>query len=187
MALNSNEIRKGIVIIHDGAPCLVLSHAFKKMGRAGANNKTKLKNLMTGAITQVTFGGNERAEEADVINKNIQYLYSDGSKAFFMDPNSFEQLEVDVENIPGEMDYLKEEEKYQGVFFEGNIISIILPKKMSFKVTEAPAGAKGDSANNPQKEITLETGLKINAPLFIKEGETVLVNTEFGEYAGRDN
>lgn len=187
MALQSNEIRKGMVIMHNGDPCIVLSHLLQKFGRGGSHNKTKLKNLKTGSITPVTFSGNETAELADVVNKNVQFVYSEGETAFFMDMTNFEQFIVEIENIPGERDFLKEGEQYQGVFFDDKVISLILPKKMSFKVKSAPAGARGDSANNPQKEIILETGLAIQAPLFIKEGETVYVNTDSYEYSGRDN
>jgi elongation factor P len=187
MSLQSNEIRKGMVIMHNGDPCIVLSHLLQKFGRGGSHNKTKLKNLKSGAITPVTFSGNETAEQADVVTKNVQFVYSEGDTAYFMDMSSFEQFTVEIENIPSERDFLKEGEQYQGVFFDDKIISIILPKKMSLKVTSAPIGVKGDSANNPQKEIILETGLSIQAPLFIKEGETVYVNTDSNEYTGRDN
>lgn len=173
--------------MHNDDPCLILSHDMHKVGRGGSHNKTKVKNLRSGAITQVTFSGNETAEQAEVVNRNLQYMYSDGENASFMDPESFEQYEIKIENIPGESDFLKEGEKYQGVFFEGEVISLLIPKKMSLKVTSAPEGTKGDSANNPQKEVELETGLKINTPLFIKEGDVVFVNTENVEYGGRDN
>lgn len=187
MALSSNEIRKGEVIMYNSNPHVVLSHALKKVGRGGSTNKTKLRNLITGNVIPVTFAGNESVEEADVSRKNIQYTYVDGNQVVFMDPDSFEQLNVDLELIPNGMDFLKEGEMYQGVFFEGTVISVILPKKMSFKVVRAPEAIKGDTANNPTKEIEIETGAKLQAPMFIKEGEVILVNTETGDYGGRDN
>lgn len=187
MTISSSDVRKGGVILYNGAPHIVVSHDIHKTGRGGSHNKTKVKNISTGAVIPVTFSGNDKVEVADVSNKNIQYLYNDGADATFMDPNSFEQVVVPIENIPGELDFLKEGELYQGAFYEEKVISLILPKKMSLKVISAPEGARGDSASNPQKEITLETGLVINAPLFVKPDEIVYVNTDTYEYGGRDN
>lgn len=187
MALNSNEIKKGTVILYNNEPHLVLSHDFHKMGRGGNHNKTKLKNLLSGSIIPVTFSGNERADEADVAQKNVQYLYNDGQNGMFMDPKSFEQYEIALEEIPGGTDYMKEGELYQCMFFDGNPISIIPPKKIALKVTEAAEAVKGDTANNPQKEVTLETGARLRVPLFIKQGETIYVNTDDHSYTGRDN
>jgi len=182
-----NEIRKGVVILHKDDPTLILSHDFHKMGRGGAINKTKVKNLRSGAIFTITFSGNERAEVVDVINKNIQYLYSDAENAFFMDPNSYEQMQISLENIDGGNDYLLEGKLYQGVFFEGEVLSLVIPKKLSFKVSKASAAVKGDSANNPSKEVELETGLSVSVPLFIKEGDVISINTEDNSYTGKDN
>lgn len=187
MELGSNEIRKGTVILHNGQPALVLSHALHKTGRGGNVNKTKIKNLITGAIVPVTFMGNQTAEMVEVINKNIQYVYNDGEDATFMEPNTFEQIVVKLENIPGETNYLIEGSLYQGMFYEGEVISIMIPKKMNFKVTQAADAVKGDSANNPTKKVTVETGLQVDVPLFIKQGEVIAVNTEDNNYAGRVN
>ena len=186
MALETNEIKKGVIIIYNNDPYLVLSHEMKKVGRAGANNKTKLKNLISGAVIPVTFSG-ERVELADVIQKNIQYTYLDGERAVFMDIDTYEQLLVNLEDIPNGTDYLKEGEMYQGTFFNGDIISIVLPKKMSFKVISAPDAVKGDSANNPSKEVEIETGAIVKTPMFVKKGDIIHINTETGEYGGRDN
>lgn len=183
--VQAHEIRKGMVIIQNNQPYLVLSHDIHKYGRGGSNNKTKLKNLINGAIVPVTFSGNEKAEEADVMKKNVQYLYEADNNAFFMDPESFEQYQLLIETIPGERDFLKEGEKYQGLFFNGEIISVELPKKMTLKVIEAADAVRGDSSNNPQKEVTLETGAKVRVPLFIKQGESIQVNTETWEYSGK--
>jgi elongation factor P len=187
MELGSNEIRKGAVILHNNHPALVLSHALHKTGRGGNVNKTKVKDLITGSIVPVTFMGNESAEVVEVINKNIQFVYNDDEVATFMDPQSFEQVVVKIENIPGETSYLKEGELYQGMFYEGEVISVMIPKKMNFEVTQAADAVKGDSANNPTKKVTLETGLTVDVPLFIKQGETISVNTEENSYSGRVN
>lgn len=187
MAISSSEVRKGKVIMHNNAPNLVLSHAFHKMGRGGSVNKTKIRNLKTGNTLQVTFSGNEKVEEVEVINQNIQFLYHDGDQAYFMNPDSYEQLNVDLENIDDGTDFLKEGILYQGVFFEEELLSLVLPKKITFEVTQAAAAVKGDSTGNPQKEVELETGARINVPLFIKKGDKIQVNTETKSYVGKDN
>ncbi|MDQ6985450.1 MAG: elongation factor P [Candidatus Dojkabacteria bacterium] len=185
--LSSNEIKKEKIIIYRDQPHIVISHEMKKFGRGGASNSTKLKNLITGSNISVTFSGSEKADEADVVSNNIQFLYSDETKAYFMDPISFEQVEVEIENIPGERSFLKEEELYLGMFFNDKIISITLPKKMSLEVTSASSRVKGDTANNPQKEVTVETGFVVKVPMFIKQGDIIQINTDEGSYTGKDN
>lgn len=185
MDLIANEIKKGKVILYNNEPTLVLSHEFSKTGRAGSVNRTKLKGLKTGAIVGYTFAGNEKAEEVEVINRNIQFLYDDGSTAYFMDPVSFDQYEVEIDNIPSGKDYLMAGISYQGLFYEDKVISIVLPKKIDLLVTEAAPGVKGDTAGNAQKEVVLETGAKVHTPLFIKVGDRILVNTEMGTYVSK--
>lgn len=171
--------------MHNDEPTLVLSHSIASMGRQGAHNKTKVKGLISGNIVPVTFYGNDKVEEAEVSYQNVQYVYADGEQAVFMNLETYEQLFILIENIPYGTDFLKEEEKYVAQFYEGKVISIQLPKKVALKVTSAPAAVKGDTANNPQKEVTTETGYKVMTPMFIKEGDLVEVNTETGLYSGK--
>ncbi len=185
--LLGNQIRKGGVIVHNGEPHLVVSHFIQKFGRGGAHNKTKLKSLITGSSFPVTYNSTDRVEEADVSRRTMQFLYNDTEKAYFMDPETFDQVEILTDEINGGTDYLKADQKYIALFFEDNLISIEVPLKVSMKVTSAPPAVKGDSANNPQKEATTETGAKVMVPLFIKEGDIIEVNTEDNGYTGKNN
>lgn len=185
--IQGNQIRKGMLIMHNNEPTLVLSHSIASMGRQGAHNKTKVKGLISGNIVPVTFYGNDKVEEAEVNYKTVQFVYEDGNSSVFMNPETYEQIYVQTENIPGEKDFLKEEVKYVAAFYDGKVISIQLPKKVALKVTRAPEAIKGDTANNPQKEVETETGFKAMTPMFIKEGDVIEINTETGEYTGKGN
>lgn len=182
----ANQVRKGMVILMNNEPSLVLSHDIAKHGRAGAHNKCKIKGLKTGKIVVYDFYGNDKAEEVEVNSKTLQFIYHDGVKATFMDPVTFDQIEIPIENIPGEKKYLKEGVNYIGMFYEGEVISVQLPKKIAFEVIEAPVGARGDTATNALKEVTLENGEVFKTPLFIKKGDVILINTDTEEYAGKE-
>ena len=185
--LTANQVRKGLVILFSNEPCLVLSHDIAKYGRAGAHNRCKIKGLKSGKIYNYDFYGNEKAEEVEVSSRNLQFLYNDDQKGYFMDQASYDQVEILLENIPGGVNYLKEGANYIGMFYEGNVISIQLPKKVSFEVTEAMDAVKGDTATNAQKEVVLENGISFKVPLFIKKGDVIVINTETEEYSGKEN
>lgn len=184
--VSANQVRKGMVILFNNEPALVLSHDIAKYGRAGAHNRCKIKGLKSGKIFNYDFYGNDKAQEVEVSSRNLQFLYHDDTKAYFMDQESFEQSEVDIENIPGEKMYLKEGVSYIGMFYEGDVISIQLPKKIAFKVLEAQEAVRGDTATNAQKEVVLENGSTFKTPLFIKAGDTILINTDTEEYSGKE-
>ncbi|BCX14165.1 MAG: elongation factor P [Candidatus Dojkabacteria bacterium] len=183
--IQGNQVRRGMVIMHNNEPCLVLDHQLRAQGRQGGLNQTKLKGLLSGSITNVRFNAAEKVEPADVSYKTMQYIFVDGDNAVFMDLETYEQISIPVENIPMETAFLKEEEKYIVQFYEGKVISVQLPKKITLKVTNAPQAVKGDTANNPQKEVIVETGYKLLAPMFIKEGDLIEINTETGLYSGK--
>jgi elongation factor P len=183
--LQGNQIRRGMIIIYNEEPCLVLEHQLRAQGRQGGLNQTKLKNLLNGSITNVRFNATEKVEQADISFRTMQYLYSDTSGSVFMDLNSFEQITIPTENIPMGQAFLKEEQKYVVQFYEGQVISVQLPKKIALKVTRSPQAVKGNTANNPQKEVEVETGYKVMVPMFIKEGDIIEVNTETGLYSGK--
>ncbi len=183
--LSINEIKSGSQIIVNNDPYTILNVQHSKMGRAGAVLRTKMKNLKTGNILNKTFQGAEKVEKADIEEKKGQYLYGDGSNFFFMDNDNYEQFEIPTEVIGEQSKFLKEETEIGIIYFKETPINIKLPIKMNFKVTEAPPAIKGNTADGGSKQVTLENGITVNTPLFIKEGDEIRVNTETGEYAER--
>lgn len=183
--LGINEIKSGKNIILDGTPFAVLYHEHSKTGRAGAVLRTRLKNLATGAVLEKTFQGAEQLEEADISKGKAQFLYREGEQFAFMDNVSYEQFSLAAEALGHAVDYLIEGTEIVVLYFNNNPINIELPIKMKLKVTEAPPGIKGNTVSTGGKVVTLETGLKISTPLFVNEGDTIIVNTERGEYVSR--
>jgi elongation factor P len=183
--ISINEIKVGKKIVFEGAPYSVLFVQHSKMGRAGAVLRTKLKNLKTGTILNKTFQGADKVEEAEIDKKNIQYLYGDADFFHFMNSKNYEQLDFSREAIGDCHKFLIEGVQVDAVYFNDQPINIELPIKMDFKVTEAPPSIRGNTANGGTKQVTIETGLKINTPLFIEEGDVIKINTETGEYVER--
>jgi len=183
--LSLNEIKVGKIIVVNNEPYVVTRTDHHKMGRGGAVLKTKLKNLISGNMLDRTFQGNDKAESADTERKKANYLYKDEMNAYFMDNESFEQFEIGLDQIGDKVIYLKDGTDVDVLYFNGKPVAAEFPIKMKFKVVSAPPGVKGNSAGNVTKQIELETGAVINAPMFINEGEEIIVNTDTGEYCER--
>jgi len=183
--LNISEIKTGKSIILNGEPYAVIYCEHSKMGRAGAVLRTKLKNLISGAVLEKTFQGADRIEEAEIAKSKAQYLYKDGENYVFMDNETYNQFSLSRETLGGSVKYLIEGTEVVILNFNGRPANIELPVKMKLKVVEAPPGVKGDTVSGGSKAVKLETGLEITAPLFIKKGDDVIVNTEKGEYVSR--
>jgi len=183
--LNLNEIKIGKIIRVDNEPFVVTKAEHHKMGRGGAVLKTKLKNLITGNMLERTFQGNDKADEAITEKKKANYLYKTADEASFMDNDSFEQFGLPIDQIGESLKFLKEGMDVDLLYFENKPVAVILPIKVELKVVSAPPGVKGNSAGNVNKQIELETGALINAPMFINEGDMIRVNTDTGEYAER--
>ena len=183
--LNISKIKSGKNIVVEGEPFKVLYDEHSKMGRAGAVLRTKLKNLATGAVLEKTFQGADRVEEADIEKTYAQYLYQDGDGFAFMDSANYEQFSLSKKVIGDLADYLVEGVEVNMINFNGAPINIELPVKVTLTVIEAPPGIKGDTASSGDKLVTVETGAKITTPLFINEGDKIIVNTEKGEYVSR--
>lgn len=147
--------------------------------------RTKLKNMRSGAVLEKTFAAGEVFEEPDFEERNMQYLYQSGSEYYFMDTKNFEQISISEENLGGAHRFLKEGGEYTILFFEGNPINVELPASVVLKIVSVGPGERGDSVTNIMKEAVVETGLKLKVPLFIKEGETIKVDTRTGEYIER--
>ncbi|MBI2798133.1 elongation factor P [Candidatus Saccharibacteria bacterium] len=179
------DLRKETLIELDGAPYRVVEYAQKQMGRGGSTVNTKIKNLITGQVLDRTFKNDERVKPAEIDHKTVQYLYRSGDKLNFMDMSSYETLEIEQQidsNIPK---YLNEGSEIEALIFNGQTIGFDWPKNVVLKVVSAPGGDKGNSASATTKEVELETGLKVQAPQFIRVGDTVKVDTRTGQYLER--
>lgn len=181
-----NEVKEGKFIVFEGAPHEVLtSHVFRKQQRKPVN-ATKLKNLITGKVVEYSFHVSEKAELADLSEKNIRYLYSNRGENWFSEENNpKERFKMDESFITGALPFMKANSLARALMFDGKIIGVRLPIKVELKVTEAAPGFKGNTAQGGTKQVTLETGATINVPLFVNEGDILRINTETGEYAER--
>ena len=180
-----SQVKLGAVVKHDGAPFAIVAANQKQMGRGGSIKNLKLKNLITGAVQEKTMQGNEKMEEADIDRTKATYLYKEGAEAHFMDAATYEQFSISTENLGHAINFLKDGTEVTVLNFEGKPVSVQIPVKIELKVKDAPPGVKGDSVGTATKQITLETGHIVNAPLFIKQDDVVRINTETGEYVER--
>lgn len=183
--LNSTDLKNGAVFMYYGTPYKVLQYEHIKMARGGAVVKVKCVDLISSAIKEISLSNNDKVEEADVENRNMQYLYSDDEKLYFMDPVSYAQEEIPVSRASSERKYLVEGKEFQVTFFDGRPLGIILPPSMFYKVTEAAPAVRGNTSSSATKHVVVENGLSVEVPQFIKEGDVIKVNTESGAYTGR--
>jgi elongation factor P len=179
------DLKKGTVCQIDGKPYRVVEYGQKVMGRGGSIVNVKLKNLIDGSVIPKTFKGQEKIETAEVSNKTVQYLYRDDSLFYFMDPESFEQFELNADIVDSAAGYLKEGNELNLQMFDGRVINVELPKNIYLEVTYAEDVVKGDTTSNVLKDATLETGLTVKVPAFIKTGDVISVSTEDGSYRER--
>lgn len=179
------DLKKGTVIQIDGQPFRVTDYSQKVMGRGGSIVNVKLKNLVTGAVIPKTFKGADKIEPAEVSTKKVQYLYTDGEGFHFMDPETFEQFQLGMDDVEDAGDYLKEGDEVQLQFFGERVINVELPKNLFLEVTYTEDVVKGDTTSSVLKDATLETGKVIKVPAFIKVGDIVSVDTATGEYRER--
>lgn len=183
--LGISDIKAGRNIVLNGEPYAVLYHEHSKTGRAGSVLRTRLKNLLTGAVLEKTFQGSEQVREADVAKSKAQFLYREKDNFSFMDNESYDQFTLSAAALGGATNYLIEGTEISVLYFNGNPINIELPVKVKLKVVEAPPGIKGNTATSGGKIVTLETGMNVSAPLFVNVGDEIIVNTEKGEYVSR--
>ena len=179
------ELKKGVICQIDGKPYRVVDYGQKVMGRGGSIVNVKLKNLIDGSVVSKTFKGQEKIEAADVTKKDAQYLYKDSSNYYFMDPESFEQFQLPLETVAESGKFLKEGDVLSLEFFNDRVINIELPKSVNLKVIHAEKVVKGDTTSSVMKDAELETGLIIKVPSFIKEDDTISVDTETCQYRSR--
>lgn len=182
---NVNDIKNGMTIKYEGNIYQVVEFQHVKPGKGSAFVKTKLYNLRTDSTQEITFNAGIKLEKAEIRKSQMSYLYNDGNNYIFMDNNTYDQLPIPKEKLEDNIKYLKEGLNVEVMNYEGEIIGISLPEKITYKVISAPDAVKGNTTSGAQKDITIETGYTLKAPLFISEGENVVITTKDGKYAGR--
>lgn len=183
--ININDIKNGMTIIYDGKLCVVQEFQHVKPGKGAAFMKVKLRNLRTGATVEETINSSIKVEKAHVSKKKMSYLYNSGTGYVFMDNETYEQTEITEDKLENEKKFLKENMEVQIDFYQGEIIGITLPEKVEYEVVETTEAVKGNTTNNAQKDATLETGYVVKVPLFISQGEKIIVSTLDGKYSSR--
>ena len=185
--IKAGTISKGDFLLIKDSPHLVAEREFVNPGKGSAFVRLKLKNLVTGQVLKQTIKSQETVEDIEVVMRNFQYLYADNDNFHFMDSETYEQRGIPIGILEDKKLFLKEGDTYQLILWENNPLDLMLPYKMTFEVTEAQEGVKGDTVTGATKIATIETGLQIRVPLFIKTGDKILVNTETKEYVERVN
>ena len=182
---STNEIHKGSVIRHQGSLYLVTSCQFVNPGKGQAFTKTKLRDISTGKGTEVTYKSGESIEVVELQYQNMQYLYKNGAFYSFMNKDTYETVDVQADVVGDDAVYLKEGLDVVALVHDTRPVAIQLPKKIQYTIAQAPPAVRGDTSGNVSKEAIMDNGLRVNVPIFIKEGEDILVNPETGEYSGR--
>lgn len=179
------DLKKNVLITLDGQPYKVIEYSQKVMGRGGSIVNVRVKNLITGALIPKTFKGQEKIEPAEVTTKKVQYLYKDEDEFYFMDPTTFEQYELSKDLVGDSKDFMKDGDEMEIQFYNGSAINLTLPKNLWLEVTYTENAVKGDTSTSVMKDATLETGVVIKVPAFIKTGDIVSVDTETYAYRER--
>jgi len=185
MALSITDLRKGTIFQLDGVPYRVIEYSQKVMGRGGSTVNVKIKSLVDGKVLAKTFHGSDSVESADVSNRTMQYLYNDGAKFYFMDPDTYEQFELAADAMEDKAGFIKEGDSLSAQFFGGRVINVELAKNVPLKVTYTENAVRGDTSSAITKDAKLETGITIKVPAFIKTGDMISVDTTTGAYRER--
>ncbi|GHD34134.1 elongation factor P [Parahalioglobus pacificus] len=182
---STNEFRSGLKVMLDGEPCSILDNEFVKPGKGQAFNRVRLRNLKTGRVWERTFKSGESLEGADVMDRTMEYLYTDGEFWYFMEPDTFEQHQADEAAVADAKQWLKEQDSCEVTLYNGTPLSVAPPNFVELEIVETDPGLKGDTAQGGNKPATLSTGAVVKVPLFLSQGEVVRVDTRTGEYQGR--
>lgn len=185
MALSITDLKKGTIFQLDGVPYKVIEYNQKVMGRGGSTVNVKIKSLIDSRVLAKTFHGNEQLDSADITNRSVQYLYEGDGQFHFMDSQNYEQFSLSAEDMEGKSGYLKEGDNITAQLFDGRIISVEMSKNIPLKVTYTEDAVKGDTSSSITKDATLETGIVVKVPAFIKQGDIVSVDTSSGAYRER--
>lgn len=183
--LGITDLKNGTTLLYEGDPHMVMSYEHSKQGRSGAVLRTKLRNIRTGAMFDITFKGSDKFDEAALDKRTSSFLYADGDLFSFMDSTNFEQFEIKRETLGNKALYLKEGLEVQVQFFDDQPVNVELPIKIELTVTDTQPGVRGDTATGGSKPAILETGASVTVPIFVKNGDIVRINTVEGTYVER--
>jgi len=183
--VSSNDFKNGMTILYEGKIYKIIEFMHVKPGKGAAFVRTKLRDLRNGGIVDITFNAAEKVEKAMIEKVTMQYLYDTGDALVFMDTETYDQIELAHELVEYEMKFLKENENVNIEKYGDEILGVILPDKVTLTVTQCEPAVKGDTKTNALKDAIVETGLLVKVPMFIEEGEQIIVNTETGKYSSR--
>ncbi|WP_088006370.1 elongation factor P [Indiicoccus explosivorum] len=183
--ISVNDFKTGLTIEVDGGIWRVMDFQHVKPGKGAAFVRSKLRNLRTGAVNEKTFRAGEKVAKAQIDNRRMQYLYANGDMHTFMDTETYDQIELPQKNLEYELKFLKENMEVQVIQFESEVLGVELPNTVELEVTETDPGIKGDTASGGSKPATLETGLTVQVPFFVNEGDVLIINTTDASYVSR--
>lgn len=181
----AGDFRKGVTVEIDGVVWSIADFQHVKPGKGAAFVRTRLKNVMTGAVLERTFSPTDKYPLAHIETKDMEYLYSDGELYYFMDIETYEQIPLNFEQVEDAIDFIKENDQVKMRFYKGSAFSVEAPNFVELKVTQTEPGFKGDTATGTTKPAVLETGYHIAVPLFVNEGDIIRIDTRTGEYMSR--
>lgn len=184
---STSDLKRGGRFLHDGSPYQATDVAYQTPSARGANTlvKVKARDLVSGQLKSFTFRAGERLDDPDIETRKVQYLYGDGDLHHFMDLEDYEQFSLNPDALEGALEYLLEELHVKLMFFNGDPISVELPKSMEMEIVECDPGMKGDTVTNVTKSARLSTGLEVQVPLFVNQGDVIRVDTSEGRYVER--
>ena len=183
---STTDFRKGLKIEVEGTPYEIVDFQHFKPGKGGAMVRTKLRNILTGRMQDITFRSGDKVGRPDLETRDMQYLYKEGDDLIFMDMTSYEQLPMPASSTAGKSDFLKDGQECRVLLYQGKPLDIDIPTSIVLEVTETEPGVKGDTVSNVTKPATLESGALIQVPIFVNVGDRVKVNTATKEYLGRE-
>ncbi|MGM8365108.1 elongation factor P [Virgibacillus sp. W0181] len=183
--ISVNDFKTGLTIEFDNNIWQVLEFQHVKPGKGAAFVRSKLRNLRNGNIQEKTFRAGEKVNKAHIENKKMQYLYGSGNSHAFMDVNTYDQIELQQSQIEHELNFIKENMEVDIITYEGEILGVSLPKNVKLEVSETEPGLKGDTVSGGSKQATLETGYQVQVPLFINQGDVLVISTSEGKYVSR--
>jgi|SRR5690554_2376052 len=186
--ISTADFKTGLTILYEGEIYQIMDFLHSKTARSAANVVTKLRNLRTGSVIEKTFRAGEKMEQANIEKRLMQFLYSSGNMYVFMNLETYEQVEINIEQLEHEKNFIYEGLNVEISYYNGvEILGVILPEKVSLKVAETAPGVKGDTKTNASKDAIMETGLLVKVPLFVNEGDKLIISTEDGSYVSRDS
>ena len=185
MNININDIKNGMTIILDGNLCQIMEFQHVKPGKGSAFVRMKTKNLRTGAVVENSYNTNIKIERAHIDRMPMQFLYANGDNYVFMNTETYDQVEVPGSKLENEKKFLKEGLEIKLDYYEVELIGFSLPEKIEFEIVETEPAVKGNTTNNAMKDAKIETGYTVKVPLFINQGEKIIISTSDGKYSGR--